>query len=187
MRLQVDADVVAEPRDATMRPRHTSAMVGAPGPPTAAAVVAAEQRRGEVEDVAVDEAGPVEVAGDGGAALDQGLDDTPAPELVEHVAEVARQLEGGLDLGARRAPCPSTTRSGSRPSTWRTVSVGSSARTVPAPTMTASLSARRRWASARAASPVIHCDGRRARRCGRRAWRPASAPPRAGPCVRCLR
>ena len=50
---------------------------------------------------------------------------------------------------------PSTTRSGSRPSPWRTVRAGSSARTVPAPTNTASLSARSRWASARAASPVI--------------------------------
>ena len=54
---------------------------------------------------------------------------------------------------------PSTTRCGSMPSASpsgrRTVSDGSSARTVPAPTSTASLSARRRCASALASGPVI--------------------------------
>src|SRR5438552_2360989 len=71
------------------------------------------------------------------------------------------------NAGATRAPGgtrPSTTRNGSRPAAGtgfagvklRTVSNGSSARTVPAPTTTASLSARNRCASARAAAPVIH-------------------------------
>ena len=59
-----------------------------------------------------------------------------------------------LGVGGRRAEDDAERVAARRRA--RTVSSGSSARTVPAPTRTASLSARRRWASARAASPVIH-------------------------------
>ena len=61
------------------------------------------------------------------------------------------------DTGGTAGPePPRTSAAGSgRP---RTVSRGSSARTVPIPTTTASLSARSRATSARAASPVIHFD-----------------------------
>ena len=121
-----------------------------------AAVVAAGQGGGEVDDVAVDEPGPVELAGHRGSPLDQDLEDVASAELVEDLVQVALELEGGVDLGAVRAAWPRTTRRGSLPVAWRTVSDGSSARTVPAPTSTASLSARRRWASARASGPVIH-------------------------------
>ena len=124
-----------------------------------AAVVAAGERRREVHDVAVDQPGPVEGAGDGRPALDQHLQHALGPEGVEHLAEVAGELEGRAAPWRRRRPGPSTTRSGWRSSgvsTWRTVRLGSSARTVPAPTSTASLSARSRWASARASGPVIH-------------------------------
>ena len=119
-------------------------------------VVAAEQRRRQVEDVAVDEPGAVEGARDGGAALHQHLHDAAATQLVEHVVEVAVELETRVDSARRGGALPSTTRAGRGPRARRTVSAGSSAFTVPAPTRTASLSARRRWASARAASPVIH-------------------------------
>ena len=119
-------------------------------------VVAAEQRRREVEHVAIDEAGPVEDAGDRGAALDQDLQDAPAAELVEQLARARPGTRAPAAPWRSGGAWPSTTRSGSRPSTWRTVSAGSSARTVPAPTTMASLSARSAWASARAASPVIH-------------------------------
>ena len=99
----------------------------------------------------------MEVAGHGGPALDQGLEDVAAAELVEDLAEVAFELEGGVDRGAGRGLAeddPQGVAAGDV--SGRTVSDGSSARTVPAPTITASLSARRRWASARASSPVIH-------------------------------
>ncbi len=123
-------------------------MVGAPGPVNSgAAVVSAEQRRCEVQHVAIDEAGAVERGRNGRAALDHRLHDASPAELVEHDVELTLHLDARLHLGPCGA-CPSTTRIGSRPWTWRTVSDGSSARTVPAPTMTASLSARSRCASA---------------------------------------
>ena len=82
----------------------TSAMVGAPGAgEQAAGVVAAEERRREVEDVAVDQAGGVEVVGHRGAALDQHLEDAPLPELVEDLAEVARRARAPGGPRRRRA------------------------------------------------------------------------------------
>ena len=70
--------------------------------------------------------------------------------------EVTGQLEAGVHLRVARRRARAPPAAGRAPSTWRTVSAGSSARTVPAPTSTASLSARSRWASARASSLVIH-------------------------------
>ena len=65
---------------------------------------------------------------------------------------------GGPGLPREHGPAPPSTAgqvySTPSPET-RTVSSGSSARTVPAPTSTASDSARRRWTSRRASSPVI--------------------------------
>ena len=89
-------------------------MVAAPGPANRPrAVVAAEQGGREVDDVAVDQAGGVEGVGDGRAAFDHQLEHAPAAEVVEHRAEVAVELEARVHRGARRAPWPSTTRSGS--------------------------------------------------------------------------
>ena len=94
-------------------------------------VVAAEQRGREVQDVAVDEAGAVEVAGDRGAAFDHHLHDAPAARArrarspsrpssssagwtlrasagaAEHDPQrVARPRRGGRSApGRRRAPC----------------------------------------------------------------------------------
>ena len=83
-----------------------------------------------------------------------------APELVEHRRRgrpTARAPGGTLAPAGRlaRARPAGAGRSGPIGSTGGTVSSGSSARTVPAPTSTASDTARSRWASARAASPVI--------------------------------
>ena len=143
-------------RRRTVRARRAS-IVGAPGPRNSAdGVVAAEHRRGEVDDVAVDEPGGVDVVGDGGAALDEQLQHAAPAELVEDRAEVAAALQARVDLGARRRAARARRAADPGPSTWRTVSDGSSARTVPAPTRIAWLSARRRWASARASGPVIH-------------------------------
>ena len=96
-----------------MRPRQTSSMVARAGAgEQAAGVVAAEEGGGQVEHVAVDQAGGVEVVGHRGAALDQHLQHAPCPELVEDLAEVARASSRPGGPGRRRGPRPSTTRSG---------------------------------------------------------------------------
>src|SRR5690606_32810106 len=59
-------------------------------------VVAAEQRGSEVDDVLVDETGPVEVAGHRCTALHQQLDDPTFAELVEQVGQVALELDRRL-------------------------------------------------------------------------------------------
>ena len=70
------------------RPRRSTSIVGAPGPRNSpSGVVAAEHGRGEVDDVAVDEAGGVERVGDGRPALDE-------------------QLQRRRGRRARRAPSP---------------------------------------------------------------------------------
>ena len=98
-----------------MRPRHTSSMVGAPGAgEQRASVVAAEQRRREVEHVPVDEALAMERAGDRRAALDHRLDDAAAAELVEHVAERAVELDARMDLARRPARCRARRAAGRR-------------------------------------------------------------------------
>ena len=93
-----------------------------------AAVVAAEQRRREVEHVAVDEAGAVERAGDGGAALDHHLHDASPTELVEHVVE---RRPSSSSAGWTLAPVGRVAEHDAQRvvdrRTWRTVSDGSSA------------------------------------------------------------
>ena len=139
-----------------MRPRQTSAIVAAPlRRRTRPGVVAAEQRGREVEHVAIDETCTVERARDRRATLDHRLQHTAPSELVEHLGQRTVELDAGVHLRVGRRLAEDDL-SGSGPSASRTVSAGSSARTVPAPTITASLSARRRCASARASGPVIH-------------------------------
>ena len=98
----------------------------------------------------------MEPAGDGGAALHQGLEDAAAAEIVEDVAQVALELQRRVDLGVGRGVAEDDPQG--VPAFGVADGEGGvvSARTVPAPTMTASLSARSRWASALASSPVIH-------------------------------
>ena len=142
-----------------MRPRHTSAMVGAPGPANRPRASSPPKRAGrEVEHVAVDEAGLVERVGHGGAALHQHLEVALGAELVEQRHRGRRRAPGTGGPWPRRARgrAPPAADRPAGPAASRTVRVGSSARTVPAPTTTASLSARRAWASARASGPVIH-------------------------------
>ena len=87
-------------------PRGRASIDGAARTPEQAeGVVAPEHGGGQVDDVAVDEAGGVEGVGDGGPALDEHLQHATPAELVEHGPEVARQLEARVDLGAgRRLP-----------------------------------------------------------------------------------
>ena len=66
------------------------------------AVVAAEEHRGEVEHVPVDQTLLVEGVGHGGAALDEHLEGALGPELVEQVREGVVPLEAGMDAGAGR-------------------------------------------------------------------------------------
>ena len=74
-------------------------MVGAAGPAEQrGATVAAHQRRGQVEHVAVDQAGAVEGACRRRPALDEQLEHPAPAELVEHVRQLARQLEAGMHL-----------------------------------------------------------------------------------------
>ena len=97
----------------------------------------------------------MEGVGHGRPTLDEQLDDVAPTELVEHAAEVPATLEAGVDAGAGRRTAEHDAQriaSGDMADRER----GSSARTVPAPTSTASLSARSRWTSALASSPVIH-------------------------------
>ena len=139
------------------RPRRSTSIVGAPGPANSAdGVVAAEHRRGEVHDVAVDEPGVVEGVGDGRPALDQQLQDAAAAELVEHRAEVAASARGTGGPWRPRAPgrarraAGRARRRGGRSATDRRPARCRRRRG------RAWLSARSRWASARASGPVIH-------------------------------
>ena len=120
-----------------MRPRHTSSIDAAPGPANSAAR-RRRRRRGPARGRArSDRPGPrVEVVGDGRAALDQQLQVALGAELVEQLAERRRGARGTAAPWRRRAPAPSTIRSGSPRGAGasRTVRLGSSARTVPAPT-----------------------------------------------------
>src|SRR5579872_530518 len=137
--------VVAEPLDrletAAPHTRHA-------GSPAAGkhrnAVVASEEGGRHVEHVAVDEAEAVEPAGHGGATFDEELEHATTAELVEHGAGVAGELEGRLHGGPGRRPAEHD------PQRLAERAAG------PAPTSTASLSALRRWTSARASGPVIH-------------------------------
>ena len=84
-------------------PRHRSAIVEHAGPgEQRPAVVAAEQRRREVEDVPIDEALRVEVVRHRRTAFDQHLENPSPAELVEDGLEVARQLDRRSDLGPVR-------------------------------------------------------------------------------------
>jgi hypothetical protein len=131
-----------------------------------------------------------------GPALDQHLHHDPrrirAPSST--LAEVSRQLQRRLDGGARwdrprttRSGCSSAPRNHRSPGGSRTVSAGSSARTVPAPTSTASDWALRRWASRRAAVPVIHRLVRPGRRCRRPVDAASLSTTHGRPVRRCLR
>src|SRR5690349_4228158 len=65
-----------------------------PGPgEQAPGVVAAEEGRGQVDDVAIDETGGVEGVGDGRAALDHELEHAPLPQVVEDRSELTVELE----------------------------------------------------------------------------------------------
>ncbi len=92
----------------------------------------------------------MEVGGHRGPTLDQNLQHLAPAELVEDPRRGRPTSRGRGGPGPSAGAWPSTTRRGSRPAASRTVREGSSARTVPAPTRMASLSARRRWPSARA-------------------------------------
>ena len=123
-------------------------------------VVAAEQSRRQVHHVPVDQPGLVE----GVRPRRRRPRRAPGARPARRARRAPRpgspcQLQARVHLGAGWAPGPARPAAGSTPSASpagrRTVSAGSSARTVPAPTSMASLSARSRWASARAAGPVI--------------------------------
>ena len=86
-------------------PRGSSPIDGAAGPRNRPErVVAPEHGRGQVDDVAVDEAGVVEGVGHGRSALDEDLQDAASAELVERRAEVAGQFEARVRPGRRPAP-----------------------------------------------------------------------------------
>src|SRR3546814_1997692 len=65
-------------------------------------VVATEESRSEVHDVAVDEALGVEPRGDSGSSLHEDLHAVALAELVEDRSQVAAALDAGVDLGAGR-------------------------------------------------------------------------------------
>src|SRR5215207_6350124 len=92
---------------------------------------------------------------DGGDAAAPDVGNGGGSGTGEQPAGVVATEQHGREVEHVAVAQPSTTRSGSLPTTWRTVSSGSSDWTVPAPTRIASLSARSWWASARAATPVI--------------------------------
>ena len=95
-----------------MRPRHSVGDGGgARAGEQAPGIVAAEQRRRQVQHVAVDEPRGVEVVGDAGAALDQQLDDALGPQLVEHSPSGPERSSAGCTLACAGAR-PSTTRRG---------------------------------------------------------------------------
>ena len=146
--------------DADARRARRRRWSAAPGPANRPRrVVAAEERGREVEHVAVDEAGARWKAWATVAPPSTSTCRWPlAPELVEQLAEVAVDARGtgGPWRPAGRVRARRAAGRLWAPAASRTVRLGSSARTVPAPTMMASLSARRRWASARASGPVIH-------------------------------
>ena len=127
-------------------------------------IIAAEEHGRLVQNEAIDEPRSEEGADDARTPFDHQLHDATGAEVLEQAIERAVPRPARL-YTARASAVPSTIRSGSVaagvPSGGiqsRTVSDGSSARTVPAPTRIASLSARNRWASARASAPVIHCE-----------------------------
>src|SRR3546814_12026716 len=62
-------------------------------------VVATEESRSEVHDVAVDEALGVEPRGDSGSSLHEDLHAVALAELVEDRSQVAAALDAGVDLG----------------------------------------------------------------------------------------
>ena len=65
-------------------------------------IVAAEQRWGDVDDVVVDQALTVELAGHVRTSLDQDLEHTPPTQFVEQVGQLALELQSRLDLGFGR-------------------------------------------------------------------------------------
>jgi hypothetical protein len=95
--LQVDPQVVSElaDRDEPAAPSLGHGRGAAPGEDRSA-VVSAEKRRREVEDVPVDEAVSVELVRDLRATLDEELQDAAATELVENGAERAVELYGRM-------------------------------------------------------------------------------------------
>src|SRR3546814_11449754 len=65
-------------------------------------VVATEESRSEVHDVAVDEALGVEPRGDSGSSLHEDLHAVAPAEPAEDRSQVAAALDAGADLGAGR-------------------------------------------------------------------------------------
>src|SRR5829696_3041439 len=103
--MQVDAQVVAQVPDGGDAAAPDVGNGGGSGTgEQPAGVVATEQHGREVQHVAVDQPGPVEIPGHRCAALDQYLQHLAAPQLVEHVTEVAVEFQGGVDLGALGRP-----------------------------------------------------------------------------------
>ena len=131
----------------TNLPLHTSPIVPAPGPAKSGRPSSPPKNdRRQVQDVAVDQAGGVEVVGHGRPALDQQLEHAAPSELGQDVVAGRPTARVPGAPGRPRAPGPARPAGlgvvdARRPS--RTVSSGSSARTVPAPTRTASERARR--------------------------------------------
>ncbi len=77
--------------------------MAAPGPANRpAGVVAAEQQRRQVEHVAIDQSGLVQIVGQPGAALHQQLEHPALAQVVEHPTERPAQLQGRMHLGVRR-------------------------------------------------------------------------------------
>ena len=118
--------------------------------------------------------------GHGGAALHQELQHAATAELVEHRPEVAPELEGGQHGGAGRGPPehhPQRLVVGA-PEPGRPVGEPHGQGRVVGPDRACPDQhgvglGPQPVGVARAASPVIHRLSRRARRSGRRGWRPA--------------
>src|SRR5664280_1308142 len=60
-------------------------------------IIPAEQGRGQVQHVAVNQPGGMESVGDPGPPLDQNLQHAPVAEFIEHVAQVSFELQRRLD------------------------------------------------------------------------------------------
>ena len=150
---------------AHLAPPQAASMVAAPGPANSGRAssprTGREPGRGHTRSTSP---AAVEGVGHRRAPLHQDLQDPP-------VARARRAPPRGRPPTSRagRTAAPSGARPEHHPDRLlvgaaearipggsRTVSAGSSARTVPAPTSTASDRARSRWASRRAAGPVIH-------------------------------
>ena len=69
-----------------------------------APVVASEEHRRQVQDVAVDESGGMEVVGHRGPTLDQQLENPALPEVGQNRLEVTGELERRVHPCARRRP-----------------------------------------------------------------------------------